>query len=293
MPFSYRFNCWGLVLWIPIGIQRLCVIDERECECQKCSDIEDYLTCVKTSPCPNETNPNSFCYWKPCKHLDKADLDSIPTLSTAVSIDQIATSVVHPLLWGKCDCCHVSPCLHGQYFDRRTCMCRCLPSIICPRPFIVDPNTCQCVCPRTINCGPHMRWNPITCRCECKRFYCFFPRIPNKATCQCECPLILCIAPFLPDPASCQCKCPKDIICRPPQFLNQRNCRCECRPVLCAPGFVQDPDTCECVCKRDCPIGSTLDPDTCKCFGFCAEIFNEDTCKKTESCLLNRDRRCR
>ena len=51
------------------------MVDELECECKKCSDIVDYRECVSTSPCPNETNLTSFCYWRPYKLPDKKDID--------------------------------------------------------------------------------------------------------------------------------------------------------------------------------------------------------------------------
>ena len=29
-----RFNCWGLIIWLPIGLRRLCITDEFDCQCK-------------------------------------------------------------------------------------------------------------------------------------------------------------------------------------------------------------------------------------------------------------------
>lgn len=271
-----RFNCWGLILWIPIAVQRLCVEDEFRCECKECSDIVDFRECVNTKPCPNETNANSFCYWKPCKLPPKKDFNDVAALSVSTSTDDLATAVIDPRLWGECDCCRLTPCPVNQFFDRRLCKCRCRPHIICEPPFVLNCDTCRCECPRTNDCGPRMKWNPITCRCECKPFFCFPPRLPNLKTCECECPQIYCPLPFELDPSSCQCRCPKNIYCPPGKVLDHSTCTCICPceqitdQATCAstptcvnrppnhqcrwfPTFPQIPCQCEC-CEKKNPL---------------------------------------
>ena len=143
-PPTLRFNFWGLILWIPIGIKQVSVMDELDCDCKKCSDIGDFRECINTHPCPNETNPNSFCYWKPCKLPDKKDIDNLTFFDPSTSIDSIANSIVDPRIWGYCDCCHITPCPDGQFFDRRICMCRCRRRLCLP-PSIQDQSSCNCV----------------------------------------------------------------------------------------------------------------------------------------------------
>lgn len=201
-----RFNFWGLIIWRPISIRRICVKDDTCCECQKCSDIKTYRQCVRTAPCPDATNRNTFCYWKPCKDNCELAEGKFKVFDSSVSTDEIQNALVAPKVWGECDCCKVTLCEKGQYFDKRLCKCVCRP-INCPRPFVQDPDTCQCVCPKDFDCGRLKKLDPCTCKCKCKPFFCFYPRRPNSDTCQCDCPVnVTCRHPLRYDAATCRCR---------------------------------------------------------------------------------------
>ena len=46
-----RFNCFGVIIWLPIGIRRLCITDEFDCECKpRCKPIRCFP--------PRRFNPN-------------------------------------------------------------------------------------------------------------------------------------------------------------------------------------------------------------------------------------------
>ena len=226
---TYRFNLWGVYKWIPVAIRRICVKDETCCECKKCSDIQTYSQCVRTAPCPDSMNRNTFCFWKPAKDAcDLADGD-FRVFDPSTSTTLIRNALVAPKVWGHCDCCKVTLCEERQYFDRRLCKCVCNP-IKCINPKIQDPDTCKCVCPKRVDCGPFRVIDPCTCRCKCKPFFCFFPFQRNLSTCTCECPRKRCPPPLILDQQTCKCRCRRRLTCNRGYYFNTRTCRCEYLP---------------------------------------------------------------
>ena len=183
--------------WVLIAIREIKVMNDVYCECEGCSDIQDYHQCIRTSLCPDSNINTSFCYWKPYHDHHLSDLTSL----RSVSIDH---SSIPPELWGSCECCKYTQCEPGQYFNRQLCKCLCHPKL-CPFPRIQDPDTCECVCPQKHDCGPLQIWDPCQCQCECRWLLCKPPRYPDYESCECQCPPISCEPPFEPDPISCEC----------------------------------------------------------------------------------------
>ena len=228
--YTHRFIFWGVVVWKPVGIRRICVKDDTCCECKKCSDITSHRECVRTTTCPDSMNDDTFCYWMPSKDARELAEGDFKVFSLKTSFYDITTALVAPKVWGHCDCCKETLCEKGQYFDKRLCKCICR-KISCPRPYIQDPDTCQCVCPvKSIKCGHFKKLDPCKCRCVCKPFFCFSPRIRNQKTCRCECPRKVCHRPLVHDPSTCRCRCPRKISCRHGYRVNHRTCRCY-RPI--------------------------------------------------------------
>ena len=206
-----------MITWYPVSIRRICVKDDANCDCEKCSDIKNYHQCIHTRPCPDLTIRNSICYWKPYN-------SSVLETSNA-SLVVASNQYIPPEAWGSCDCCVATPCRHGQYFDQWQCKCVCHQRS-CPYPQFQHPKSCGCVCPLTRDCGPFQIWNPLLCKCQCKQFHCLYPRIPDFNRCDCKCPATYCVHPYELDPSTCHCRCPKDIVCHLGSYLDHTTCQC-------------------------------------------------------------------
>lgn len=59
-----------------------------------------------------------------------------------------------------------APCPPQQYFDGRSCTCRCAP----------------------VTCGPGRTQNPVTCQCTCPPQVCSGGKFLDQTTCMCRCP---------------------------------------------------------------------------------------------------------
>ena len=139
-----RFNCWGVYIWIPIGIRRLCLTDERECECKaRC----------RTFLCfpPRKFNPKTCdceCPPKSCRRPFELDPSSC-----------------------QCRCPKDIVCPKPKILDQDTCKCVC-PK--CPPGYKPDPNqNCKCVriCDRRCPRGSYLDRTKCKCVGSCPDFY--------------------------------------------------------------------------------------------------------------------------
>ena len=100
--------------WRKIGFRPIRYLDHLSCGCKRCSDIVDKKWCVKTTPCPNSYDKDSFCYWRPGPFpIGKRQVEA-------------ASSFV-PVPFSRCDCCTPKPCPFPKIFDNATCSCVCPP----------------------------------------------------------------------------------------------------------------------------------------------------------------------
>ena len=136
-----RFNCWGLIIWLPIGIRRLCITDEFDCECKP--DCKPLL-CFPPRYF-NETSCDCECPDKTCKSPFEVDPSSC-----------------------QCRCPKNIRCSHPKILNFKTCKCVC-PNT-CKAHFIQDPNTCRCICRKRCPRGAYL--DRIKCQCvgDCKQF---------------------------------------------------------------------------------------------------------------------------
>ena len=136
-----RFNCWGLIIWLPIGIRRLCITDEFNCQCKpECKP----LLCFPPRFF-NETSCDCECPDKTCKRPFEVDPSSC-----------------------QCRCPKNIVCRRPKILNFKTCKCVC-PNT-CKLPFIQDLKTCKCICPKRCPRGSYL--DRIKCQCvgDCKRF---------------------------------------------------------------------------------------------------------------------------
>ena len=137
-----RFNCWGVFIWIPIGVKTLWIRDEFNCQCKpKCKP----LWCLS----PRRFNPRTCdceCPKIRCKRPFTLDLSSC-----------------------QCRCPKNIVCRRPKILNFKTCKCVC-PNT-CRSPFILNPRTCRCIqcrkrCPR----GAYLDRRKCQCVGDCKRF---------------------------------------------------------------------------------------------------------------------------
>ena len=135
-----RFNCWGVIIWLPIGIRRLCITDEFNCQCKpKCKP----LLCFP----PRRFNPRTCdceCPKIRCKRPFEVDPSSC-----------------------QCRCPKNIRCPHPKILNFKTCKCVCPNK--CKLPFIRGPR-CSCICPKKCPRGSYL--DQIKCQCvgDCKQF---------------------------------------------------------------------------------------------------------------------------
>ena len=136
-------------IWVKIGYRLRKYIDHLKCGCKECSDIRDRAWCIRTKPCPNSKDPNSFCRWIPFLYppILTAEAAAISPAQDDLVIAPIPTIVptIRPIP-GRCECCTPVPCKPPRFFNRNTCRCEC-PRFRCPRGQIFNSNTCECDCP--------------------------------------------------------------------------------------------------------------------------------------------------
>ena len=136
-----RFNCYGLILWIPIGVRELCITDEFNCECKpRCKPIWCFP--------PRTFNPR-IC---DCE---------CPPIRCRRPYEQGPASC-------KCRCPKNIVCHPPKILNFTTCECECPRK--CPPNFFQDPDTCACICRKT--CPPPAYVDRQKCECvgDCQQF---------------------------------------------------------------------------------------------------------------------------
>lgn len=124
--------------WRKIGFRTISFEDHLSCSCKQCNDIKDQKWCMKTTPCPNSNNKNSFCFWRP---------GIFPIIGKRQVEAETSIALPRPVPLARCACCTPFPCPAPKIFNRNTCSCVC-PVVRCPPGRVFNPWTCKCDCPR-------------------------------------------------------------------------------------------------------------------------------------------------
>ena len=136
-----RFNCYGLILWLPIGVRDLCITDQFNCQCKpRCNPTRCFP--------PRRFNPR-IC---DCE---------CPPIKCARPFQQDPASC-------KCRCPKNIVCRPPKILNHRTCRCVC-PNR-CPPNFFQDPNTCRCICKKTCPRYAYVDQQKCVCVGDCPRF---------------------------------------------------------------------------------------------------------------------------
>ncbi len=139
-----QFNCWGVKVWIPIGIKVLHLTDEFYCECEpRCKPFSCFP--------PRHFNPDSC----------GCDCPNI-TCYGPYEVDQSSC---------KCRCPKDIVCKYPLELNLTTCDCECRNT--CPPYYKPDPeNNCECtpICTRECPKGAYLDIEACQCVGECNSF---------------------------------------------------------------------------------------------------------------------------
>ena len=136
-----RFNCFGVIIWIPIGIRHLCITDEFNCECKpRCKPLQCFP--------PRRLNPNICdCECRPMKCPPPFQQDPASC---------------------QCRCLKNITCDPPQFLNFTICECQCPNK--CPPNFSQDPETCRCICRKTCPRYAYVDRQKCVCVGDCQRF---------------------------------------------------------------------------------------------------------------------------
>ena len=140
-----EFFCFGIKIWIPVGIQYLCLTDEIECQCKPdCPPIFCF-------PPRRFNSKECQCECLPQKCKDPFELDPSSC---------------------QCRCPKDIVCKKPAILNPKTCKCECPNK--CPPGYRPDPdNNCECVCECDRKCPKGSSFQCEGCKCvgDCERFF--------------------------------------------------------------------------------------------------------------------------
>ena len=154
-----RFNCFGVIIWLPVGIKLLSITDELDCQCKpRCKPIRCFP--------PRRFNPNTCdCECPPMKCTPPLELD--PASCKCRCPKNIACRPPKIPNFTTCECDCPNKCPPDYLQDPISCHCRCPKNVTCNSPQFLNFTTCECQCPN--KCPPNFYQDPRTCRCICRK----------------------------------------------------------------------------------------------------------------------------